>query len=51
MTKNEFRKFAIKHGVEARYSGKARKFYLHKVGKSEPINDIINERAAFCGLR
>lgn len=30
-TKNDFRKLALTHGYEARYSGKEKYFYLHKI--------------------
>ena len=31
MTKKEFTRFAFAHGVEARYSGKDRRFHLNRI--------------------
>ncbi|KKM20011.1 hypothetical protein LCGC14_1649910 [marine sediment metagenome] len=35
-TKNMFRKLATEHGLEARYSGKQKMFYLRRTCKGTP---------------
>ena len=42
MTKNEFRKFALLRGCIVNYSGKLKKFFIHKIFKMD-IHKIINQ--------